>query len=282
MNQRENGLALSRPEARAVNSPGAWAQKVPVEHLLTGLTIVTLFVAWVGITRLRLVPEFFVPSPTSVWNALVEIATEGYRGVTLARHLADSLYRVMAGFLLALFTAVPLGLAIGYSSKLQAVFDPLIEFYRPLPPLAYYTLLIIWLGIDDRSKIALLYLAAFPALSVSAMAGVKGVAVERIQVAQSLGATRWQIFRSVVFPSCLPEIFTGVRLSIGFTYTVLVAAEMVAGTSGIGWMVLDASKFLQSDVIFLGIILMGLTGLLLDRLARIVETHVIPWKGRMS
>jgi ABC-type nitrate/sulfonate/bicarbonate transport system permease component len=148
-----------------------------------------------------------------VWEAFWEILTEGYRDRTLFEHVADSLYRVCAGFLLGVATAVPLGLAIGYSTRVQAVFDPLIEFYRPLPPLAYYTLLVIWLGIENASKIALLYLAAFPPLSVSAMAGVRGVSPERIQSAQSLGASRWQVFRHVIFPSCLPDIFTMVMLN---------------------------------------------------------------------
>jgi taurine transport system permease protein len=250
------------------------------EPILTALTLVSIFLAWYAVARFRLVSELFVPHPASVWQAFMDILTDGYRGETLLRHLADSLYRVIVGFLLAVVTAVPIGLAIGYSSKVQAVFDPLIEFYRPLPPLAYYTLLVIWLGIENESKIALLYLAAFPPLSVSAMAGVKGVAPEWIQGAQSLGASRWQVFRYVIFPSCLPDVFTGMRVSIGFTYTTLVAAEMVAATSGVGWMVLDASKFLRSDVIFMGNIVMGLTGIGLDRLIRTAERRVVPWKGK--
>lgn len=251
-----------------------------VEPLLTVLTIAAVLVAWYLVAELRLVQELFVPHPASVWLAFLETATDGYRGLTLLAHLADSLYRVLAGFLLAVVTAVPLGLAIGYSTRVQAIFDPIIEFYRPLPPLAYYTLLVIWLGIENPSKVALLYLAAFPPLSVSAMSGVRGVSQERIQGAMSLGASRWQVFRHVLLPSCLPDIFTGMRVSIGFTYTTLVAAEMVAATSGIGWMVLDASKFLRSDIIFMGIIVMGLTGVALDRIIREAERRVIPWKGK--
>jgi taurine transport system permease protein len=250
------------------------------EPILTALTLLSIFLAWYAVARFRLVPELFVPHPASVWEAFWEILTEGYRDRTLLEHLGASLYRVCAGFLLGVVTAVPLGLAIGYSTRVQAVFDPLIEFYRPLPPLAYYTLLVLWLGIENASKIALLYLAAFPPLSVSAMAGVRGVSPERIQSAQSLGASRWQVFRHVIFPSCLPDIFTGMRVSIAFTYTTLVAAEMVAATSGVGWMVLDASKFLRSDVIFVGNIVMGLTGIALDRLIRVAERRVVPWKGR--
>jgi taurine transport system permease protein len=247
---------------------------------LTVLTLVSILLAWYAIARFRLVSELFVPHPLSVWQAFVDIATDGYRGGTLLHHLLDSLHRVLAGFSLAVVTAVPLGLAIGYSSKVQAVFDPLIEFYRPLPPLAYYTLLVVWLGIENESKIALLYLAAFPPLSVNAMAGVRSVPAERVQGARCLGASRWQVFRYVVFPSCLPDIFTGMRVSIGFTYTTLVAAEMVAATSGIGWMVLDASKFLRSDVIFMGNIVMGLTGIALDRIIRIAERRLVPWRGK--
>jgi taurine transport system permease protein len=272
---------VASPGAKALS--GARRRSAPAvrpEWLLTVATLAVIFLAWYAIARLRLVSELFVPHPLAVWEAFLEVSTEGYRGLSLAHHLADSLYRVVTGFLLAVVTAVPLGLAIGYSTKVQAIFDPLIEFYRPLPPLAYYTLLVIWLGIENESKIALLYLAAFPPLSVSAMAGVRGVAPERIQGAQSLGAGRWQVFRYVIFPSCLPDIFTGMRVSIAFTYTTLVAAEMVAATSGVGWMVLDASKFLRSDVIFMGNIVMGLTGIALDRLIRIAERRVVPWKGR--
>ena len=270
----------ARSTAPAAMRSGRSPAQFRPEWLLTAVTLVSIFVAWYAVARFRVVSELFVPHPIAVWEAFLEVLTDGYRGLTLGRHLADSLFRVVTGFLLAVVTAVPLGLAIGYSRKVEAVFDPLIEFYRPLPPLAYYTLLVIWLGIENESKIALLYLAAFPPLSVSAMAGVRGVAPERIQGAQSLGASRWQVFRYVIFPSCLPDIFTGMRVSIAFTYTTLVAAEMVAATSGIGWMVLDASKFLRSDVIFMGNIVMGLTGIALDRLIRIAERRVVPWKGR--
>jgi taurine transport system permease protein len=255
-------------------------RRLRVEPLLTALTLTGILLAWYLVAEFRLVPELFVPHPAAVWLAFVETLTEGYRGGTLLAHLADSLYRVLVGFALGVVTAVPIGLLIGWSPKARAVVDPIIEFYRPLPPLAYYTLLVIWLGIENASKIALLYLAAFPPLSIAAMAGVRAVPLERVQGARSLGASNWQVFRYVIFPSCLPDVFTGMRVSIGFTYTTLVAAEMVAATSGIGWVVLDASKFLRSDVIFMGNIVMGLTGIALDRLIRVAERRVVPWKGK--
>jgi len=251
-----------------------------IEILISFGTVLALFTLWSVIAALKIFPEYFIPSPASVFRAFKEIAFEGYRGGTLLEHLGDSLFRVLSGFLLACLIAIPLGMLMGFNKKIKALFDPVVEFYRPLPPLAYYTILVIWLGIDNASKITLLFLAAFPPLSINAMAAVSSVPMERIHTAQSLGASKWQIFSRVIFPSCLPGIFTGMRVSIGFTYTTLVSSEIVAATSGIGWMVLDAGKFLRGDVMFMGILVMGITGIILDRLIRIAEIIIVPWKGK--
>ena len=170
----------------------------------------------------------------------------------------------------------------GLSKQVRAALDPWIEFYRPLPPLAYYTLLVIWLGIEDGSKIALLYLAAFAPLFIAVVSGVQRIPQDRINGSRSLGASSWQILIYVVFPSILPELFTGLRTAIGVAYSTLVAAEMVAAISGLGWMVLDASKFLRSDVIFVGIIIMGIIAVLVDGLIRWVQKVQVPWIGHES
>lgn len=250
------------------------------EPLIGLATVLAILLVWEVVTRFRLAPPLFVPPPENVWRSFVEAMTEGYRGLSLAQHLWASLWRVLSAFIAAAVIAVPLGLLIGTNRNVAAVFDPIIEFYRPLPPLAYYTLLVLWLGIENASKVALLFLAAFPPLVISAASGVRGVRASWINGARSLGASPGQTFRHVIFPACLPEVFTGLRVAIGFTYTTLVAAEMVAAVDGVGWMVLDASKFLQSDVMFMGIIVMGLTGMLLDRIIRVVERRVVPWRGK--
>jgi taurine transport system permease protein len=188
--------------------------------------------------------------------------------------------RLLTGFGLAAITAIPLGLVMGFSDTIRKVVDPLIELYRPLPPLAYYTLLIVWLGIGEASKIALLYLAAVPPLLLSAMAGVRSISRRRIESAYALGASRRQVLMHVAFPSCLPGIFTGMRVGIGFAYTTLVSAEIVAAAAGIGWMVLDASRFLRTDIIFVSIFIMALTGWALDRIIRIGEHFLVPWRGQ--
>lgn len=246
--------------------------------ILGFLSVAVLFFLWWSVTRLELVPALFVPSPGTVFKTFIDVTLRGYRGVTLISHLAFSMYRVLAGFLLAVATAVPLGLLMGRNRGVKALADPLIEMYRPLPPLAYYTLLIVWMGIGDASKIALLFLAAFPPLSISTMAAVRRIPVHRIESAMCLGVRGWTLVRKVIFPSALPGIFTGLRVSIGFTYTTLVSSEIVAATNGIGWLVLDAGRFLRTDLMFAGIITMALTGYLLDRLIRGLESLLIPWK----
>ncbi len=268
------------PNERSANLKIVFQQIFTTERLISLGSVAALFILWTVVSKLQVVDDMFLPSPAAVWAAFLDILQNGYKGTSLFMHIAESMIRLFSAFFLAVVTAIPLGLISGYSPKIRAAIDPFIEFYRPLPPLAYYTLLVIWLGIENESKIVLLYLAAFAPLYISAVSGVKQIPADRIHGALSLGASKPALFTQVIFPSCLPELFTGLRTAIGFTYTTLVAAEMVAAASGIGWMVLDASKFLRSDIIFIGIIIMGLLAMLLDGAIRYLEYRLVPWKGK--
>lgn len=252
------------------------------ERLISLASVIFILLLWTLATSLRWLDPLFLPSPASVWSAFIEILQNGYKGNSLVFHIYQSMYRLVVALFLAIVTAIPLGMLCGFFKPIRAVFDPVIEFYRPLPPLAYYTLLVIWLGIENPSKIALLFLAAFAPLFLAVVSGVQRISLDRINGARSLGASGWQLFCYVIFPSCLPEIFTGLRTAIGVAYSTLVAAEMVAAVSGIGWMVLDASKFLRSDVIFVGIIIMGIIAVLIDAGIRWVQASQLPWIGRDS
>lgn len=242
--------------------------------------LITVLVVWYFATKLEIVSAVMIPSPGAVIAAGLDIIKNGYKGYTLLQHLAASLERLIIAFVLVLVTSIPLGLLSGYNSTVRAFVEPIVEFYRPLPPLAYYTILVLWMGIDNSSKIALLFLAGFAPVYIACVSGVRKIKEDYIYGAQTLGATSKQIFLYVVFPAALSDIFTGVRTAIGVEYTTLVAAEMVAAVSGIGWLVLDASNYLRSDIIFFGVILMGITGILLDQLVRLIERKVVHWKGK--
>ncbi|MFP3091497.1 ABC transporter permease [Treponema sp. TIM-1] len=250
------------------------------EKYITASVIIAIFLAWYGITELKLVSPALVPSPKSVVSVFFSILHNDYKGISLWRHLSVSMGRLLAAFLFAALIAVPLGLASGYNSKIRAVFEPLVEFYRPLPPLAYYTLIILWMGIDDPSKIMLLFLAAFAPMYIACVSAMRMVKNDYVNSALTLGASKWQVFFYVSFPACLPGIFTGIRTAVGVAYTTLVAAEMVAAVSGIGWLVLDASRYLRSDIIFMGIFMMGITGIALDQALRLLESKIVFWKGK--
>jgi taurine transport system permease protein len=178
-------------------------------------------------------------------------------------------------------TAIPVGIAMGVNRVFRGIFDPPIEFYRPIPPLGYLPLTIIWLGIEDTQKITLIYLAVFAPMALNARAGVRSVTIEQIQMAYSLGATRAQVIWHVILKGAMPEILTGMRIGIGFGWTTLVAAEMVAAEAGIGHMVLSAAEFLVTDVVIMGIIVIGAIAYMFDLLMRFVERKVVPWKGKM-
>ena len=297
------GMALSwitGNERRTKDPYGA-----PGSGKSTGISVVTIVVilgGWWLITELELIRPLFLPGPELVFSKFLKISCydhymesflvfigartevpaecQGFSENALHQHILWSLYRVFTSFLLAVVTAIPIGIAMGMNRIARGVFDPPIEFYRPIPPLAYLPLTIIWFGIGDFAKIFLIYLACFAPLAISARAGVKSCSIEQIHAAYSLGASRNQVIWHVVVKAALPEILTGMRISIAFGWTTLVAAEMVAAKAGIGVMVLNAARFLATDIVFLGIVVIGLVAFLFDALMRWVERLLVPWKGK--
>ena len=222
----------------------------------------------------------WLPPPEAVWTRLVEIAQEGYRDFTLAEHLGYSLFRVLAGFFVGALVGIPLGYAMGLSNWFRGWFDPIVEFMRPVPPLALIPLVIIWFGIDESGKIFLLFLAALWIMTIAARAGVSGVNISKIHAAYSLGASKSQIMRHVIIPNSLPEIFTGARVAMGVCWGTVVAAELVAAEQGAGQMIVAASKFQLTDIVIMGIILIGVIGYGIDMLMRWAERILVPWKGK--
>lgn len=249
--------------------------------LISFSTTVVIVALWFLVTEGGWVKPLFLPSPLAVWDKLMLAMTDGVSNSTLMQHTLASIGRVFGAFLLALVTAVPIGVLMGVNRFVRGLFDPIIEFYRPLPPLAYLPLVIIWLGIGEFPKVFLIYLAIFAPMAIAARAGVRSVSTEQIHAAYAMGATRGQVISQVIMKAALPEIFTGMRIGIGVGWTTLVAAEMVAANRGLGFMVLNAAENLESDTVIMGIFIIGIFAFAFDLLIRYLEKALIPWKGRL-
>ncbi|MDG5770825.1 ABC transporter permease [Mycolicibacterium fortuitum] len=250
------------------------------------LSVVLFFLVWQVVAWAGIWNQTFVPYPSAVWRAFIDVSTthdgaRGYAGYLLYEHLYMTLRRVLAGVVIGVVVGVLLGLLMGSVGWLRSVLEPWLTFLRALPPLAYFFLLVIWLGIDEAPKITLLALAALPPAAVATTAAVVAAPVGLQEAARALGATRAQVIRDVVVPSALPETFTGIRLAVGMAYSSVVAAELFNGIPGIGGLVKDASNYNNTPVALVGIFAIGISGLVIDGGLRAVERRAVPWRGKI-
>ncbi|MDF3135790.1 taurine ABC transporter permease TauC [Pseudomonas extremaustralis] len=276
MNSYELPATATKPVAHAV---------IPLRRSLSTrwislLTLVALLAIWWAVTATGVIEPLFLPPPSAVLQKAWLLATTGYMDSTLWQHLAASLSRIGLGLGFAVLTAVPVGIAIGANRIARGILDPLIEFYRPIPPLAYLPLIVIWCGIGELSKVLLIYLAIFAPIAIATATGVRTVDPAKLRAAQSLGASRAQLIRHVILPSALPDILTGVRIGLGVGWSTLVAAELIAATSGLGFMVQSAAQFLVTDVVVLGILVIALIAFAMEMGLRALQRKLVPWHGQ--
>ena len=285
-------LTMSTPPDTATGASGPAAPRPPLAPpggrrrriVLRVVALVVLYALWELAARTTGNPTF-IPSPGAVWHQLVQTSTvhdgiRGYSGHLLIEHLGVSLRRILIGSVIGIAGGLLLGVVMGTVTWIRVVTEPVVTFVRALPPLAYFSLFIIWFGIDETPKLWLLSIAALPPVAVATAAAVQSAPTGLVEAARALGAGNWQTTRDVVLPSALPEIFTGVRLAVGIAYSSVVAAETINGVPGIGGMVRDAQRYSQTDVVVLGLFAIGLSGLLIDALLRTAENRLIPWRGR--
>ena len=246
-------------------------------------TLAVLLTVWWTVAALQLISPLFLPPPQQVLAKLLTIAgPQGFMDATLWQHLAASLTRIVLALLAAVVIGIPVGIAMGLSPTVRGILDPVIELYRPVPPLAYLPLMVIWFGIGETSKILLIYLAIFAPVAMSALAGVKSAQQVRIRAAQSLGASRAQVLWFVILPGALPEILTGLRIGLGVGWSTLVAAELIAATRGLGFMVQSAGEFLETDVVLAGIAVIAIIAFLLELGLRALQRRLTPWHGEVQ
>jgi taurine transport system permease protein len=245
--------------------------------LATG--VLMLLIWWLA-AKQQWVSRLFLPSPVEVYHLAIDIYRDGYANASLWEHVNASLGRILISAGIAIALGIPLGLFMGLNRWAKGILSTPVEIYWPLPPLAYLPLLIIWLGIGETSKITLLTLAMFAPILFSAQSGVRSLPVERVQAALSLGANKRQLLLDVILPSALPEILTGIRIAMGIGWSTLVAAELIAATKGIGYMIMSASHFLATDAVFVGIGVIALCAFTFSLLIRSIEAWLVPWKGK--
>ena len=245
-------------------------------------SLIFLFLVWWWIKRGPdpMVNDRTFPSLRQSWDAFFELVDIGYRRVGLWDHTWASLGRVLKGLAYGVVVGVPVGFAMGLSNRLRGIFDPIVELLRPVPPLALLPLFIVWFGIGEGSKVNLLFFAAVWIMIIAARAGVLGVQGSKVHAAYSLGANRWQILRYVILPNALPDIFTGMRVALGVCWGTLVAAELTGTTTGLGAMIFAASKFFRMDIVVVSIIIIGVIGVTMDLIMRLLERRLIPWRGK--
>lgn len=255
-------------------------RRPPVLVFFIGSAVFWLAVWWI-VARLEVVQPLFLPSPEVVAQRFVSVIANGYADATLVPHAAASLFRVLFALVLAWIVAVPIGIGMGLSPVLRGIFDPIIEVYRPIPPLAYLPLVIIWFGIGEPAKILLIFLAILPPIALSTASGVRAVPAERVNAARTLGATPLQVLWHIVVPNALPEILVGTRIGLSVGWSTLVAAELVAATRGLGFMIETAANFLVTDVVMVGIASIAIIAFVMEFGMRALERRLTPWKGKL-
>ena len=248
--------------------------------LVSVVAVACVILAWQLASSLGWANATLLPSPLEVIATAVDLAQRGYRQTALWQHWLVSSSRALVAFIAAIGVGVPLGLLMGRNLYVNAAFNPFVQFLRPLPKIALVPLVILWFGIGEGGKFFLIFISTLLSIVVSSAAAVQGVSQARMRAAQTLGASRRQQFIHVILPNALPEVMTGIRLSVGIGWTSLIAAEMVAANSGLGWMVINASAYLRTDVVMLGIFLLGVTGVVFDWVITALQRRLAPWAGR--
>lgn len=248
--------------------------------MISLLSVFTLLLLWYVITALKIIPPLFLPTPAAVWQKFLEVSQQGFMQATLWQHLAASITRVLLALVAAIIVGVPLGLWMGLNKWVRAVLDPLVELLRPIPPLAYLPLLVIWFGIGEGTKVLLIFFSILAPVIISSAHGVLSHQVNRERAAQSLGATNFQVLKYVILPTALPHILTGIRIGLGVGWSTLVASELVAADRGIGFMVQSAAQFLITDTVVLGIIVIAVVAVSFELFLRWLQKEISPWYGQ--
>jgi sulfonate transport system permease protein len=237
------------------------------------LPILGLLALWQAASAAGWVNPYLLPSPMRVLAAILDAGARG----ELARHVAASLLRVGEGFGITVCLALPLAVLASFAPGLTTAFNPILTMLRNIPPLALIPVLILWFGLGESSKLALIVLTSFFPVFMGAVTGLGGVDPRLVEMGRSLGFSRMSILRRIQFPESVPSLLNGLRLGLGYSWRAIIGAEMIAASSGLGYWILDAEEMARIDVVFAGIFVIGILGFLLDRAAHLAASRLLPW-----
>lgn len=248
--------------------------------LISWATVAAILLMWYLATAKGMVSAFVLPSPSSLWAEFCVLVVKGYAGKSLTEHILASLFRTFTGLGLGIAIGVPIGLLMGSSRLAYAILGPIFSFLRPIPPIAFIPLMILYFGIGEFSKVALIFLAALYYVVLNSSAGVRTVPQDLIRAGQNMGLTRVKLFSKVIFWAALPHIMTGVKTATAISWAIVVAAELIAAQAGLGFMVMDATTFFRVPDVYIGIIIIGLIGVTLEVLTLTIDRKVLHWMGK--
>ena len=269
----------STPPPPTGQLPGAGRRQIPDIAYSVG-AIVLLLVVWFLVSHSSFIKPGYIPTPEELGKTFVELVRDGYQGKPLWEHIGISLFRTLTGFLLGVAVGVPIGLLSGYSRRAGAMISPIMAFIRPIPPIAFIPMAVLYFGLGELGKIVLIFFVSFNYVQANAQAGAANFPIAYRRAAESLGLTRAQTFTRIVMPGALLQIFTGLKVALALSWAVVVAAELVGAQSGLGFMISDAALLFRIPVVYIGVVLIGAIGLLLNFSLNLVEHRVVHWKGR--
>ncbi|TFY98818.1 ABC transporter permease [Ramlibacter rhizophilus] len=273
--------SAAAPAANPPLKPRAARRRRHVPDWVWSVTsIAALLALWFGVTRSGLVKPGYLPAPETLWTTFLELLENGYQGQPLWAHIQSSLLRTLSGFAAGVLVGVPLGLFTGYNRLAGAVVSPIMAFIRPIPPIAFIPMAVLYFGLGELGKVVLIFFVSFNYVQTNAHAGAANFPIAYRRASESLGLTRWQTFVRIVLPGALPQIFTGLKVALALSWAVVVAAELVGAQSGLGFMISDAALLFRIPVVFIGIALIGAIGLALNLTLNAIEARVVHWKGR--
>ncbi len=248
--------------------------------LVSWATVALALVLWQIATSRGWVTAFVLPSPASLLAEFRVLLVKGYAGKPMSEHLLASLFRTFTGLGLGIAIGVPVGLVMGHSRLAHAILSPIFSFLRPIPPIAFIPLMILYFGIGEFSKVALIFLAALYYVVLNVAAGVRTVPLDLIRAGQNMGLTPFQLFSKVIFCASLPHIMTGIKTATAISWAIVVAAELIAAQAGLGFMVMDATTFFRVPNVYIGIIIIGLIGVTLEIITFSLDRRLLHWTGK--